>query len=118
MPDIYSRSDDMLNYNPNLMEIGDNLSIIALQIENILFTPARSLIGVPEFGVDLESLLFNLTISGSTIENIIMKQIAGNCPLIEEIPVSVEVKFFSGTVRDTAEVFIYINNQKTFSVLV
>jgi hypothetical protein len=118
MPDIYSRADDMMNYDPNLMEVADDLSIITLQIENILFTPSRSVIGVPAFGVDLESLLFNLTISANTIENIIMKQIAGNCPSVQSIPVSVQVKFFQGTTRDTAEVFIYINNSKTFSVLI
>jgi hypothetical protein len=118
MPDIYSRSEDMMKYDPNLMEVGDDLSILTLQIENIIFTPVRSVIGVPEYGVDLESLLFNLTISANTIENIIMKQIAGNCPLIEKIPVTVEVRFYQGTVRDTAEVYIFINNAKTFSVIV
>ena len=38
MPDIYTRTDDMLNYQPDLLEVDDDISLLILQLENLLFT--------------------------------------------------------------------------------
>ena len=118
MPDIYTRTDDMLNYQPDLLEVDDDISLLILQLENLLFTEPRRVLGSSNFDIDLEGLLFNLMLNESYIQGRITTAIGNFCPLRETYQIDVRVNFYSGEVSDIGEVLITVDGRKVFSVLV
>jgi hypothetical protein len=118
MPDIYTRTDDMVNYQQDLLEVDDDLSFVILQLENLLFTQPRQVLGSSNFGIDLEGLLFNLMLNESYIQGRITTAISNFCPLRETYSIDVKVNFYQGETADIGEVLITIDGTKVFSVLV
>jgi phage baseplate assembly protein W len=60
--DIYSRGVDENKFSPNIVEVTDELSQLILKIENILFTRKGDVLGVPDFGCNLDDLVFSLVL--------------------------------------------------------
>lgn len=118
MPDIYTRTDDMINYQEDLLEVDDDLSFVILQLENLLFTQPRAVLGSVNFGIDLEGLLFNIMLNESHIQGRITTAISNFCPLRETLAIDVKVNFYQRETSDVGEVLITVDGTKVFSVLV
>jgi hypothetical protein len=118
MPDIYTRTDDMINYQPDLLEVDDDLSLLVLQLENLLFTQPRKVLGSSNFGIDLEGMLFNLMLNESYVQGRVTTAISNFCPLRETYQIDVKVNFYQGEVSDIGEVLITVDGTKAFSILV
>jgi len=118
LKDIYTRdvSDD--KYDPMRLEIDDSLSDLIIKIENTLFTTKGSVLGVPDFGCNLDELIFTLVLNESSIERRINNQISSYCLNgAQDFDVNTQVKFFSTEERDGALVDIYINQRRVIGML-
>lgn len=116
--DIYTRDEEARKYDPLTMEVGDEVSFLLLQIENLLFTKPGEVLGSARMGIDLESLLYSLTINESQIISKIVNQINIYCPLAKKYKVGVDVSFIKEYNRDIGIVDITINDSRLLSVLV
>lgn len=92
--DLYSRDDLVNKYNPDQLEVSDELSLLLLQIENILFTNKNEVLGSNDFGASLESEIFNTSFSAGQVETRISNLIATYCPLASKYNVGVGVQFY------------------------
>lgn len=116
--EIYSRDIDSAKYNPNILEVSDDLSQLILKIENILFTRKGDVLGAPNMGCNLDDLIFSLVLNESYIENVINTQIQTYCLNNRQIySIDTRVNFFSTAERNGAIVNIFVNEQRVIGAL-
>ncbi len=77
----------------NKIIVDDIIRVIVQKYEMILFTNKGELLGDPDFGCDLERLLFETKISAFAVKKIIKEQIAEYITELTNINYSLEVKF-------------------------
>jgi hypothetical protein len=120
LKDIYTRDVSSDKYDPLRLEVDDSLSDLIIKIENTLFTTKGAVLGVPDFGCNLDELIFTLVLNESSIERRINNQIASYClngDGTQEFDVNAQVQFFSTLERDGALVDIYINQRRVIGML-
>lgn len=116
--DIYSRGDDETKYAPNIIEVTDELSQLILKIENTLFTRRGDVLGVPNFGCNLEDLIFSLVLNEAVIQQRINSQIQTYClPDENKFSIDTRVTFFTTEGRNGALVNIFINETRVIGAL-
>lgn len=99
-------------YTPGILEVHDEVQVLVGQIEMLLFTRKGDILGAPTLGVNLEDMIFSLTVSAGVIETAIYNQIQNYCKLANKYKVDVSVRFFKGTERDIAVVDILVNGAR------
>lgn len=116
--DIYSRGVAENKFSPNIIEVTDELSQLILKIENVLFTRKGEVLGVPDFGCNLDDLIFSLVLNESVIQQRIVSQIQAYClPDDNKFGINVTVSFFQVEGRSGALVDIYINEIRVIGAL-
>lgn len=116
--DIYSRGVDEAKFDPNIIEVTDELSQLILKIENVLFTRKGDVLGVPDFGCNLDDLIFSLVFNESVIANRINSQIQAYClPSSNKFGIDTRVSFFQTQERAGALVDIYVNETRVIGAL-
>lgn len=116
--DIYSREENSPKYNSNRLEVDDALSQLILKIENTLFTRKTEVLGVPDFGCNLDDLIFSLVLNESVIEQKINQQLTAYCTTGDRrFVVNSKVKFYKTAERNGALVDIFVNEQRVLGAL-
>ena len=116
--DIYSRSAAENKFSPNIVEVTDELSQLILKIENVLFTRKGDVLGVPDFGCNLDDLVFSIVLNEAVIQQRIASQIQAYClPDDAKFGIDVRVSFFQTEGRNGALVDIYINSTRVIGAL-
>lgn len=115
--DINTRED-----NPELfvqpLEVNDALTQLLIKIENTLFTKKGDVLGVSNFGVNLEELLFSIIYNEAAIESRITSQIQTFCvQQSTNYSIRTKVKFFVQENRTGALVDIYVDDVRLLSAL-
>jgi hypothetical protein len=116
--DLYLRIEGDPNFEPNQIEVQDEVVQLLQQIEMVLFTERGDILGAPNLGVDLERLLYSLTVSEGVIRSAIYNQIANYCPLARKYSVDVSVRIFKGTERDIGVVDILVNGARKTGLVI
>ncbi len=114
--EIYMREENDPNFKAKLLETSDEIEILIAQIKMILLTDSGDIMGAPDFGMNLEGLLFTFDANEFTLRTNLKNQISKFCPLAQKFNVDFDVKFFRGTVRDIAIIDVLINNTKVFGI--
>lgn len=120
LKEFYTRDDSYQKYNENILELNDELSCLIMKIEQVLFTNKGEVLGVPEFGCNLDDMIFTLELNASFIKNNIKEQISTYCMNMDSpnhYNVEVEVSFFQNEERNGAIVNVFINEKKVISTL-
>lgn len=115
--DIFSRSIHRIG-EFTMLEAEDELLLLLMQIEMVFSTKKRKVIGASSFGLNLEDMLFTTFIGTEALKNMIYEQIVFFCPLSLKYKVDIEIFFYQGTRRDTAEILVSIDGRNALSVLV
>jgi hypothetical protein len=116
--DIYSRNSDENKFSENVIEVTDELSQLVLKIENTLFTRKGDVLGVPDFGCNLNDLIFSLVLNESVIQQRITSQIQAYCLTnTNKFGIDTRVSFFNTEGRNGALVDIYINERRVIGAL-
>jgi hypothetical protein len=102
MREIYNRDPEDKFYDPSQIEVSDPVEICIGQIKMMLLTPKGSVLGDPKFGLDLESLIFDLSLSEYSVRKEMDLHIANYCRLFRDMGGSYDLKFYLGTKRDIA----------------
>ena len=91
--DVYIGYQGHPNFQAGEMIVDDAVRVIVQKIEMILFTNKGELYGDPNFGCDLEKLLYQTNISAFAVKNIIVDQIKAYIPEIVNINYGLTVTF-------------------------
>ncbi len=118
LKDIYSRDTEAPKYRDDRLEVDEALDDLIIKIENTLFTRKQEVMGAPDFGCNLDDLVFSLVANEDVIRNKIGSQIVTYCLSgYDGFSVDVKVKFFSTAERNGCFIDVYINDQRVVGVL-
>lgn len=87
-------------------------------IRMLLMTKPGDILGAPDFGIDLEAMVFTLALNENKMTRDIQEKIATFIPAAEEYKIDVTVGFAPGSVRDECLIDIIVNNNKQFGLYV
>jgi hypothetical protein len=104
------------HYQSKQIQSNGEIEQLLTQIETILFTNRSEVLGSPEFGCNLEDLVYSLGFNEFQIQDTISGQINAYCPLAKKYKVSTKVSFFKGEVRDIAYVDITVDSKYLIQV--
>lgn len=106
------------NYDPDQVHIDGEISQLITQIETILFTNRAEVLGSPDFGCNLEDMIYSLGLNEHQIKTRIDSQLQAFCPLAQKYNVESQISFIQGNVRDIAYVDITIDSKYLVQVFV
>ena len=109
--ELYVRTLDDPNFDPKKLQSQTEIAQLLTQIETILFTSRGDVLGDPNFGANLEDLLFEFNLNEETIQASIERQLATYCPLAQKYNTQVVAKFWKEGLTVIATVDVVINNQ-------
>jgi len=106
-------------YIANKMIEDDAVRVIIQKLEMILFTNKGELLGRPDFGCDLENLLFETRIARSGVIEIIRQQIEDYIPEIRDINYGLDVQFSEDpeNFQEVMEIFFQIADYDVYFVV-
>lgn len=116
--DIYCRSLSDKFKNDSILEHHDIYEEVRSKIMLILSTPKGSVLGDPDFGMNLEEYIFETSISAATIENEFYKQVSMYVPEYSKFDIKMSVNFVKGETYDTAVVDVKIDGDKAVTIAV
>jgi hypothetical protein len=90
--------------------------MLITQIQTILFTDKREVMGSHQFGCSLEQLIYDFGLNEYDIKSTINEQILMYCPLAMNYALDVQISFMKGNVRDIAFIDITINSSHAIKV--
>jgi len=114
--DFYIKYIGDPNYQTGIVQNVSEVEQLLAQIETVLFTRKRDVLGTPSFGCNLEDIVYSLGQNEFQIKNEIQGQLANHVPLASKYRTSVSVKFMRGEVRDIAFIDITVNNEYIIKV--
>ncbi len=114
--DFYIKHIGDPNYQTNVVVNNGEIEQLMAQIETVLFTRKRDVLGEPGFGCNLDDMIYGLNQSEYQIKNEIESQLMNYVPLARKYSTQVAVEFYRGEVRDVAYIDITINNEYIIQV--
>lgn len=116
--DFFTRDDSYKSYNNNILQINDELSDVIIKIEQILFTNKGEILGMPEFGCNLEDMVFSQVLNENYIQNYILTQINDYCTHNTGLDVTVKVSFFKvDDYTNGCLIDVYINDERVIGAI-
>ena len=117
--EIYPRTPDDPYYISGKMETSDILEITIGMIKQIMLTSPGEVLGDPNFGVNLESLLFDFDVSQAELQQAIALQLYTYCPPSRDLlDVNFKIGFYQGVARDTCVIEFAIGNNPVLGIKV
>ena len=109
--DFYIKYIGDPNYEASQVQTNGEIEELIQQIDTILFTNKREVLGEANFGCSLEDLIYSFNVNEFELQTRINEQINQYCPLATKYQVSTEVSFLKGTVRDIAYIDITVDSK-------
>ena len=100
--EIYNKDPDDPNYKADQIEVTDPLEACIGKIKMLIFTRKGEVLGDSSFGLDLESLVYELNLSEESIKKEIQDNIRAYIPEFYALGGSYNLNFYLGTNRDIA----------------
>jgi hypothetical protein len=112
--DIYFKLDSYPYYNPKEIELTESIDVFIQQLDMLFSTPKTSVLGSPNFGIDLEQYIWSTAKSTSSIRQEIINQINEyiSYDLLDYIDYDIEINYLKGDVWDTVVVDVIIDGTK------
>jgi hypothetical protein len=116
--EIYIRNPEDPNYKINVLDHSDPIESIISKIKVIFGTRQGEVIGDLNFGIGLEDLVFETRINKLQLEEDIKRQIGQYVSESSDYKIEPKVSFGKAVGYDYCVIDIYIDNVKTFGILV
>ena len=107
--DFYILGPDDPTYNPNYIVQDDIIKVIIQKYKTILFTNKGDVLGDPNFGADLELLLFETKVSEEFVTTTIVDQINTYIPELISMNYTLQVVFEQDPNNYQDIMYIYFN---------
>jgi phage baseplate assembly protein W len=109
--ELYVKTIEDPGHDENQIHTNNEISQLITQIETMLFTTKGSVLGEPDFGADLETLIYELDANEAQVGALINQQLEMYIPLSEKYDTDVNITFQRGEIRDVANLNIIIDGQ-------
>jgi len=109
--ELYIKSIEDPNFDSNQLQVDEDIQLLLLQIETLLFTSPGDVLGKDTFGLSLEDLIYTFQYNDDMLKGVIDTAIARYIPLSSKFPVSVVVEFMEQADRNIVYVDISIDNK-------
>lgn len=116
--EIYIRNPEDPNFKLNVLDHSDPIESIISKIKVIFGTRQGQVIGDLNFGLGIEDLVFETRVNKLRLEEDIKRQINQYVTESSEYKIEPKVSFGKADGYDYCVIDIYINEQKTFGILV
>jgi hypothetical protein len=115
--DLYIEYPNHPNYNPNRLDEDDIIRVIIQKYEMILFTNQGEVLGEPNFGGNLEELLYETSVSADFVKRQLNAQIQRYIPEIINLNYDLDVVFAQdpGNYQDIMFINFQIQDYKVFA---
>lgn len=80
-------------YQSDKLQQDNEISMLLTQIETVLFTRKGDVLGLPDFGANLEDYVYEFQYNNYQIKTIVTRQISRYVPLASKYNVQVDVDF-------------------------
>lgn len=110
--DIYFKLPSDKVFDPFAVEEESALEIFLQQVDMILTTEKGSVLGDPEFGLNLDQYLWTFSGGSGSIRQEIEQQIANYISLEDPIDYQIDVSFIAGEIYDTILIDILVDGEK------
>ena len=111
MREIYNRDPNDPMYKSDIIEVTDPVEICIGQLKMCLLTNKGEVLGDASFGMDLESMLFDLELSEDGLRNELNLHLTTYVPIFFDLGGYYNIEFYQGTQRDIAyfDFFLPVN---------
>jgi len=116
--EIYTRTPSDPNYKINVLDHSNPIESIISKIKTIFGTRQGNVIGDLNFGLGLEDLVFETRINKMQLEEDIKRQISEYVSESSDYKIDPKVSFGKTSEYDYCVIDIFIDNQKTFGILI
>lgn len=103
--EFYVKNIDEPNYNSNEMQLDTELELLLTQISTMLFTRKGEVLGEPNFGANLEDLVYELRYNDYQLKTVIDNQLNEYIPLASKYKVDVNIE----VVDDVANHVVFLD---------
>lgn len=118
LKEIYNRNPNDPNFKINVLDHSDPIESIISKIRMILSTRKGQVIGDVNFGIGIEDLVFETKINKMQLEEQIKAQLNLYVSETADYKIEPSVSFGKADNYDYCVIDIFIDDQKTFGILV
>jgi len=114
LPDLNDfpiRYDGHPKFVKNEIVVTDPVESIVQKLEMLLQTTKGEVIGLPNYGSNLEYYLWSTEVGADVIELDIQQQITQYIPELDSLGYTITVSLFEGDYRDIMQISIVVNGQ-------
>ena len=116
--DLYIRNPEDPNYRFDVLDHSDPIESIITKVKMILGTRKGQVVGNLGFGVGIEDLVFETRVNQFELEEEIKQQIDAYVVEAQQYSITPKVHFGRAEGYDYCVIDFFINNEKTFGVIV
>lgn len=116
--EFYIKSIDDPHFDKYKLQSESDIAQVITQLEVLLFTKKGEVLGEPDFGCDLESLIFEFSYNDYQLTREINQQIDRYCPLARRLQTVVSTTYERGEDRDAIFIDITIDSQYQIKVII
>ena len=116
--DFYVKTLGDPNYDPTKVHSESEIAQLIVQIETVLFTNRGEVLGEPDFGCNLNDLVYSLNYNEQEIQDVVNEQFKRYVPLATKYNVNTTVSFYKGEVRDIAQIDVEIDSKYQVGVYI
>ena len=112
--DIYFKLDSYPYYDPKAIEVSEYIDAFIQALDMLFSTPKTTVLGEPDFGVNLEQYIWTTNKSASSVRQEITTQINQYVAydILENVEYDIEVNYLQGEIWDTIVVDVIIDGIK------
>jgi phage baseplate assembly protein W len=116
--DFYVKDLGDPNFDVNKVHSESELAQVLTQIETMLFTNKGDVMGSPDFGANLEDLVYSLDLNEQAIQSVVREQLDSYVPLAQKYNTRITVQFYKGNVRDIAQIDVILDSKYQVGVYI
>lgn len=116
--EIYSKISTEAYFESDRLEVKDEIEALIGKIRTLMFTRKGDVLGSPDFGVDVESYIFETFFDQNGIVNDIRNQMYRFIPEAGRYNLEVAVNLVQGTHKDDIIIDILINREKVLGFVI
>ena len=106
--DFYITATDDPTYKPLALIEDETIQVIIQKYKTVIFTNQGEVLGDPNFGGNLIELLYETKVSGSTVQQEIIGQIATYIPELLNVNYSIDVVFVQDPINYQDIMYVYL----------